>query len=264
MSKLIPFHFDGRDIRVIDVNGVPMFVGKDICGALGYVDHANAIKQHCKGVAFHHPLQTAGGVQELRVLAESDVLRLIISSALPAAQTFERWVFEEVLPSIRKTGSYLAPAVDPFAGLPPEQRALVVLMLDNATIKSQLVEQGAAVAKLDVRLDELTDTMQMTSRPTNSESIAHIRVRIGKLYGLPARIVDEVIRQSPYSPKPAGAVKNGHEDAQGSSYLVYWTKDVSMVFARFVGECERITATLVTHPLIEGRFKLVASPKGMV
>lgn len=103
---MVPFHFDGRDIRVIHVNGAPMFVGKDICGALGYADHANAIKQHCKGVAFHHPLQTAGGVQELRVLAESDVLRLIIGSALPAAQAFERWVFEEVLPSIRRTGAY--------------------------------------------------------------------------------------------------------------------------------------------------------------
>lgn len=262
MNNLIPFRFEKHDIRVVHVNGEPMFVGKDICGALGYADHTNAIKQHCKGVAFHHPLQTAGGLQELRVLAESDVLRLIISSTLPAAQAFERWVFEEVLPSIRKTGTYSTPAADPFAGLPPEQRALVALMLDNAAIKSQLVEQGAAVAKLDVRLDELSDTMQMTSRPTNSESIVHIRARIGKLYGLPARIVDEVIRQSPYSPKPAGAVKNGHEDAQGSSYLVYWTKDVSMVFSRFVAECAQVTFTLATHPLIEGRFKLAASLRG--
>lgn len=59
------------------------------------------------------PLQTAGGVQELRLISEPDMLRLIVNSALPAAERFERWVFEEVLPTIRKTGAYIGLGVQP-------------------------------------------------------------------------------------------------------------------------------------------------------
>ena len=64
------------------------------------------MKQHCKGVAKHRPLQTAGGQQDIRVLTEPDMYRLIVGNQLPAAQQFETWVFDEVLPSIRKTGGY--------------------------------------------------------------------------------------------------------------------------------------------------------------
>lgn len=116
MNHITPFQFENTAIRVItDEDGEPLFVGKDICVALGYADPTNAMKQHCKGVAKHHPLQTAGGTQNMRVLYEPDVLRLIVSSSLPAAESFERLVFEEILPSIRKTGSYTAPAAPPVA-----------------------------------------------------------------------------------------------------------------------------------------------------
>ncbi|MEO0002811.1 MAG: hypothetical protein RLZZ22_503 [Pseudomonadota bacterium] len=97
---ITPFQFENHDVRVItDETGEPLFVGKDVCIALGYADHTNAIKQHCKGVVKRHPLQTSGGTQEVRVLSEPDVLRLIVSSQLPAAQAFERLVFEEILPT---------------------------------------------------------------------------------------------------------------------------------------------------------------------
>jgi prophage antirepressor-like protein len=104
---LIPFSFDHHNIRVVTGDdGEPLFVGKDICEALGYANPPDAITRHCKGVVKRYPLQTAGGVQDLRVLSESDVMRLIVGSTLPAAQEFERWVYEKVLPSIRKTGSF--------------------------------------------------------------------------------------------------------------------------------------------------------------
>lgn len=77
--------------------------------ALGYVNPADAIKQHCKGVTKRYPLQTAGGTQEVRILNEPDVYRLIVGCTLPEGERFERWIFEEVLPSIRKTGRYTAP-----------------------------------------------------------------------------------------------------------------------------------------------------------
>lgn len=106
MSAVIPFSRDGFSVRAVEIDGEAWFVGKDVCDALGYVNAADAMSKRCKGVAKRYPLQTAGGMQEIRVLCEADVLRLIVSSKLPAAEKFERWVFEEVLPEIRRTGSY--------------------------------------------------------------------------------------------------------------------------------------------------------------
>jgi phage regulator Rha-like protein len=145
---------------------------------------------------------------------------------------------------------------DPLANLPAEQRALVAVMLDNASIKRVQAEQAASIVAIEQRVEQAAETHLMLVRPSASESIVHIRQRINKKYGIPCRIVDEVIRQSPYAPKPAGMVKNGHENAQGGSYAVYWTKDINAVFARFVSECRRETTTQVSHPLIVGKFKL--------
>lgn len=99
------FAFASHAVRTVtdDATGEPLFVGKDVCAVLGYNNHNKAMQDHCKGVTVRYPLQTAGGVQELRVLTEPDVLRLIVSSTLPEAERFDKWVFEEVLPSIRKT-----------------------------------------------------------------------------------------------------------------------------------------------------------------
>lgn len=118
MSSITPFKFqDSVEVRTVtDDGGEVLFVGKDVCKALGYSNHNDAMNDHCRGVAKRYPiLDSLGRTQEARVLTEADVLRLIVNSKLPAAEAFERWVFEEVLPSIRKTGSYTAPAAQPTA-----------------------------------------------------------------------------------------------------------------------------------------------------
>ena len=110
MSNITSFNFNGADVRTIVLpNGEPGFVGKDVAERLGYANPSDAIGRHCKGVVIRYPLPTAGGLQEARILTEPDVLRLIVSSTLPEAEAFERWVFEDVLPSIRRTGQYVAP-----------------------------------------------------------------------------------------------------------------------------------------------------------
>ena len=114
MSKkeLSVFNFEeSTPIRVITIDGEQWFVGKDVCQVLGYTNPAKAMSDHCKGITKRYPLETAGGKQEVRILSEADVMRLICGSKLPAAQKFERWVFEEVLPAIRRTGSYAVPSV---------------------------------------------------------------------------------------------------------------------------------------------------------
>lgn len=93
------------NVRTLVIDGEVWFVASDVAKALGYKDATNAIKQHCKGVAKHHIL-TKGGTQDMNCIKESDLYRLITKSKLDSAMVFSDWVFEEVLPSIRKTGSY--------------------------------------------------------------------------------------------------------------------------------------------------------------
>ncbi|MCX5616999.1 BRO family protein [Bombella sp. TMW 2.2559] len=106
MSNIIPFAFSGHDVRVVQKDGEPLFVGNDVCAALGYANPNDAISKHCKGVVKRYPLQTSGGTQRVRVLTEGDVMRLIVRSKLPAAQEFEALVFDTILPTIRRTGAY--------------------------------------------------------------------------------------------------------------------------------------------------------------
>lgn len=110
MSNITNFNFNGADVRtIVLLNGEPGFVGKDVAERLGYSNTSEALQRHCRGVAFHYPIPDAlGRLQSTRILTEPDVLRLIVSSSLPEAEAFERWVFEDVLPSIRRTGQYVA------------------------------------------------------------------------------------------------------------------------------------------------------------
>lgn len=109
MSDVNVFAFDSQAVRLVMEGGEPWFVGKDVAVVLGYMRPSDALQQHCKGAVKRRPLQTAGGMQDVRIISEPDMLRLIVGGKLPAAERFECWVFEEVLPSIRKTGSYVDP-----------------------------------------------------------------------------------------------------------------------------------------------------------
>ena len=114
MANITPFSFQDSPVRTVIIADAVHFVGKDICEILGYADSSSAMKQHCRAPVKHHPILDAlGRAQETRVLAESDMMRLIVNSKMPAAERFEAWVFEEVLPTIRKTGSYTAPSAVP-------------------------------------------------------------------------------------------------------------------------------------------------------
>lgn len=102
------FNFKSSQVRVItDPNQEFWFGAKDVCDILGYVNDSDAIKKHCKpkGVAKRYS-PTKGGNQEIVFINEPNLYRLIIKSRKPEAEKFEAWVFEEVLPQIRKTGQY--------------------------------------------------------------------------------------------------------------------------------------------------------------
>lgn len=94
-------------MRILREGDKYLFCANDAAVALGYSNPRAALQRHCKGVAKRDTL-TPGGVQSLSYIAEGDLYRLIIHSKLPSAEKFEHWVFEEVLPCIRKTGGYMS------------------------------------------------------------------------------------------------------------------------------------------------------------
>lgn len=150
-TNLVSFSFEENNVRTVVVDDTPYWVGKDVCLVLGYADTINAIKLHCKGVAKYHPIvDTLGRPQEARIISEPDLLRLIIGSRLPAAEKFERWVFEEVLPTIRKTGSY---------GVSPDLEA----RLEIAEAKLQIFEEHCPAKFYD--LDEVAALMHFYVKP---------------------------------------------------------------------------------------------------
>lgn len=160
-------------IRTVEHEDKVYFCGRDVATALGYKDPTNAIKQHCKGVAIHHPLETAGGVQDTRFITEGDLYRLIFSSKLPAAQDFEAWVVDEVLPTIRRHGVYAIDELldnDEFL-----EHAIVQLRSERAkrlAAEQALLEAAPKVSYYDVVLQ--------------SDSLLTI-TEIAKDYGLSAK-----------------------------------------------------------------------------
>lgn len=96
---------DFGTVRTVEMNEKVYFIANDVAKCLGYKKPADAITVHCKGSVKYRYL-TAGGCQDVKVIPEGDVYRLIIRSKLPQAEKFESWVFDEVLPSIRQTGGY--------------------------------------------------------------------------------------------------------------------------------------------------------------
>lgn len=94
------------NLRVIVRDGEPWFVAKDVAEMLGYSRPKDAIAAHCKGAAKHR-LLTPGGAQEMTIIPERDLYRLIMRSKLPEAERFEEWVVGTILPAIRKDGGYI-------------------------------------------------------------------------------------------------------------------------------------------------------------
>lgn len=131
------------------------------------------------------------------------------------------------------------------------------MFLQNAQAMVAIERKQAAI---ESKVDKIEAAQTVLShRPVNTEAITHIRKRIGKDFGLSAATIDHVMWQTPLGPKPAGMVKNDNPEADGATYAVYWRKDVTNTFKLFASQCEQATATMWTHPLVDGRFRMRAT-----
>lgn len=106
MSELQIFNSEEfGEIRTVEIKGKTYFIAKDIANALGYSNPRDAISRHCKGVVKHDSFKDGGN--EIALIPEGDIYRLVIKSQLPSADKFESWIFDEVIPSIRQNGGYV-------------------------------------------------------------------------------------------------------------------------------------------------------------
>lgn len=125
-------------IRTIEINGEPWFVGKDVATALGYADAFGALKKHVDDEdKLVCQIDSAGQKRDVTAINESGLYSLVLSSKLPTAKKFKRWVTSEVLPSIRKTGGYMMPQDYPSAlrALADAEEAKLKLLSDNRTMQ---------------------------------------------------------------------------------------------------------------------------------
>lgn len=128
---------------VMEIDGKCYFPATECAKMLGYSRPADAVRDHCKGVV-KMPTPSNGGIQEKGFISEGDLYRLIIRSKLPSAEKFERWVFDEVLPAIRKHGGYLTPEKVEEALLNPDTLIRLATELKDEREKRRALESKVA------------------------------------------------------------------------------------------------------------------------
>ena len=130
-------------VRIIEENGSFLFCASDVAKALGYSNFRDALRRHCRGVV-KRDSPTTSGIQMMSYIPEGDVYRLIVHSKLPSAERFERWVFDEVLPSLRKNGIYITdPLVKQFARDPDFAHAVVDALYEQTDRVNELAPKAS-------------------------------------------------------------------------------------------------------------------------
>ena len=186
------------EIRILEQNdGKVLFCGKDVALALNYKDTVNALKAHCKedGVVKRHLTDSLGRTQEASFITEGNLYRLITHSRRPDAEKFERWVFDDVLPSIRKHGSYSVQSQ--FADLSPQLQVLIQMETRQKQIEARQAEQATALAGLEQKLQNTCEVIALDKTAWRKDSehlINKIARATGEGYGGIRLVYEEIYR----------------------------------------------------------------------
>lgn len=175
------------EIRTIMIDGEPWFVGKDVAEILGYSNTRKALADHVdeedKGVT---KCDTLGGTQELTVITESGLYSLILSSKMPNAKKFKRWVTSEVLPSIRKNGMY---ATDELLDNPDLLIRIATELKAEREKRKQLETEVKAKNQMIGELKPKADYMDQI---LNNKGLVTI-TQIAKDYGMSGKAMNELL-----------------------------------------------------------------------
>lgn len=165
------------ELRVVEMNGEPWMVGKDVAQALGYKDTVNALKSHVDDEdKARWQITTQFGSKETTIINESGLYSLVLSSKLPGAKRYRRWVTSEVLPSIRKHGAYMTPETI--------QKALL-----NPDTMIQLCQQLKDEQERSARLKEANERLEPAARYAHDCLLAdggRLASSIAQEYGMSA------------------------------------------------------------------------------
>lgn len=146
-SNLQLFDFEGNQVRTLEIENEPWFVGKDVAEILGYKKARNAIAQHVDDEDKKEaPIQgTPGGTQSMTIINESGLYSLILASKMPNAKKFKHWVTSKVLPAIRKHGAYMT-----------DRKAYDITHDQSGTALADLLQQAADQLKSkDIQIEEM-------------------------------------------------------------------------------------------------------------
>lgn len=179
------------DIRTTEIDGKPYFVANDVARALGYKRPADAVTAHCKGSVKHRYL-TDGGEQELKVIPEGDIYRLTVRSKLPSAEKFEKWVFDEVIPSIRQYEAYMTEqTIEKALASPDFLIQLATKLKDEQTRRK---EAEAEIRVKDQIIGELKPKADYYDEILKNPGLVTI-TQIAKDYGMSGKKMNRILHE---------------------------------------------------------------------
>ena len=147
MEELRTWNFEDHEVRTVEIDGEPWFVGKDVATVLGYQNGSKALSDHVdEEDKLNNESLSSLGQRGGWLINESGLYSLILSSKLPNAKAFKRWVTSEVLPTIRKTGSYTYRRTNP-----NEEKAL---QIQEMNMRIRMSEQFLKLAEIETTLSK--------------------------------------------------------------------------------------------------------------
>ena len=237
------FNFENQQVRTIEIENKPYFVGKDVATILGYKDTSDALKKHVdEDDKLTRRFADSGQGRNMYIINESGLYSLILSSKLPNAKKFKRWVTSEVLPAIRKHGGYLTEQKLEEALLNPDT-------LINLATQLKQEREGRLIA--EQRVNELTPKASYYDKVLSNKALVTITV-IAKDYGMSGKAMNALLHEL------------GVQYKQGTTWLLYaryqkngWTHSETVMITDKDGNEKAVLNTKWTQKGRLGLYELL-------
>ena len=194
-NEMQVWNYESSEIRTVQINGEPWFVLSDVCKVLELSSPHKVAERLDGDEKGRNQIPTLGGVQEMAVVNESGLYTVILRSDKPQAKPFRKWVTSEVLPSIRKHGSYSVQSQ--FADLSPQLQVLIQMETRQKQIEARQAEQATALAGLEQKLQNTCEVIALDKTAWRKDSehlINKIARATGEGYGGIRLVYEEIYR----------------------------------------------------------------------
>lgn len=173
------------ELGILNENGSILFPGTECAKALGYSNPHKAISDHCRALTKREVIDSIGRQQEMNFIPEGDLYRLIVRSKLPSAEKFERWVFDEVLPTIRKHGAYMTPEkIDQILADPD---TIIKLATELKRSRTEIAVRDQIIGEMKPKADYVDMVLKSTGLMTVSQ--------IAKDYGMSGQKLNQILKE---------------------------------------------------------------------